>query len=153
MSSVEIGRLSVGTDPERSARYTDNEVSLINGTWFGASSPHRATGAYLVPSLRGVWASAPYLHNGSVPTLAAMLDSTARPRFFRILGTSAADYDEVNVGLKVQIFTAAPINPTRANRSAVYDTTRVGLGNGGHTYGDMLTAAQRGDVIEFLKTQ
>ena len=153
MNSVEIGRLSVGTDPERSLKYTDNEVSLINGTWFGAPSPHRATGAYLVPSLRGVWASAPYFHNGSVPTLAGVLDSTSRPRFFRILGTSRADYDQVKVGLQVELFTAAPPNPTRANRAAVYDTTRTGLGNRGHTYGDALTAAQRADVIVFLKTQ
>ncbi len=153
MTSVEVQRLTVGTDPERSAKYTDNEVSLINGTWFGAPAPHRATGAYLVPSLRGVWASAPYLHNGSVPTLEGVLDSAGRPDFFRIIGTSRADYDEAKVGLKVEVFTAAPMNPPRASRAAVYDTSRPGLGNGGHTYGDVLTPAQRADLIEFLKTQ
>lgn len=153
MTSVEVDRATVGTDPERSLKHGANEIALINRTWFGAATPHRATGAYVAPSLRGVWASAPYLHNGSVPTLGAVLESSTRPRFFRILGTSEDQYDEVNVGLKVEVLSAAPSNPTRAERAAVYDTTRVGLGNGGHTYGDSLTAAQRSDLIDFLKTQ
>ena len=152
MASVEVAQRTVGTDAERAVKYGDNEVALINGTWFGMDEPHRATGSYVAPSLRGVWASAPYLHNGSVPTITAMLDSTQRPRFFTLRGTSRADYDEVNVGLKVEVFTAAPANPTRADRAAVYDTTKPGLGNGGHLFGDALTIEQRADVVAFLKT-
>jgi hypothetical protein len=34
----------------------------------------------------------------------------------------------------------------------VFDTTRRGLGNGGHTWGVDLTAEQKRDLIEFLKT-
>ncbi len=153
MASVEVAQLTVGTDPERALKYGEHEVSLINGTWFGAVDPHRATGSYVAPSLRGVWASAPYLHNGSVPTLTAVLDSTQRPRFFRLRGTARADYDEVNVGLKVEVFAAAPANQSRADRAAVYDTTKVGLGNGGHLFGDALTPQQRADVVAFLETQ
>ncbi len=152
MASVEVAQGTVGTDAERAVKYGANEVALINGTWFGMDDPHRATGSYVAPSLRGVWASAPYLHNGSVPTLTAMLDSTQRPRFFRLRGSSRADYDDVNVGLKVEVFTAAPANPSRADRAAVYDTTRPGLGNGGHVFGDALTSEQRADLVQFLKT-
>ncbi|WP_295877824.1 hypothetical protein [uncultured Zhongshania sp.] len=38
---------------------------------------------YAAPPLYGVWATAPYLHNGSVPTVAAVLDSTSRPAIWR----------------------------------------------------------------------
>ncbi|MCU0696101.1 MAG: hypothetical protein MUC96_06210 [Myxococcaceae bacterium] len=151
--SVIVPRGSLGTDAERSVKYGPNEVGLINASWFGTGQAHQSTGGYLAPSLRGVWASAPYLHNGSVPTLEGVLDSTKRPRFFRVRGTSRAEYDEAAVGLKVDVLTAAPVNPTSAERADVYDTTRPGLGNGGHLFGDSLTDAQRRDVLEFLKTQ
>lgn len=151
--SIIVPRATVGTDPERSLKYQANEVALINGSWFGALGAHTATDGYVAPPLRGVWASAPYFHNGSVPTLEAVLDSSKRPRFFKVRGTSRAEYDEVAVGLKVDVLAAAPVNPPRADRAAVYDTTKVGLGNQGHLFGDALTAAQRADLIAFLKTQ
>ena len=34
----------------------------------------------------------------------------------------------------------------------VYDTSRKGLSNAGHTYGDDLTEAERLAVVEYLKT-
>lgn len=151
--STEVALGTVGTDPERSVKYGENEVALINGSWFGQGNPHRATSGYQAPSLRGVWASAPYFHNGSAPTLEAVLDASKRPAFFRLRGTAAADYDEANVGLRVETFPAAPLAPPRASRAAVYDTTQRGLGNRGHTFGDALTPQERRDVIDFLKTQ
>ena len=48
------------------------------------------------PSLDGVWATAPYLHNGSVPTLKTLL-TAPRPQFWR-RGFSWSDYDSENVG-------------------------------------------------------
>lgn len=151
--STIVSRAMVGTDPERSLRYGASEVALINLTWFGATKPHQATAGYLAPSLRGVWASAPYLHNGSVPTLEGVLDSTKRPKVFRVRGTGRADYDEVAVGLRVDELQAAPVSPPRADRSSTYDTTKAGLGNGGHLFGDALTATERADLLHFLKTQ
>jgi hypothetical protein len=146
-------RETVGTDAERSVKYGPNEVALIAASWFGQGQSYRSTASYSAPSLRGVWASAPYLHNGSVPTLEAVLDSSKRPRFFRVLGTSRAEYDELAVGLKVEVLSAAPVMPPRAERSWVYDTTKVGLGNQGHLFGDALTPSERQDVLAFLKTQ
>ena len=151
--STLVARQTVGTDPERSVKYGPNEVALIGLSWFGQGQAYRSTASYSAPSLRGVWASAPYLHNGSVPTLEAVLDSSKRPRFFRVLGTSRAEYDELSVGLKVEVLTAAPTTPPRAERSWVYDTTKVGLGNQGHLFGDALTPSERLDVLAFLKTQ
>ncbi len=58
--------------------------------------PARATGSYESRVLQGVWAAAPYLHNGSVPTLAALLTpAAARPVSFQV----GPVYDLVNVGL------------------------------------------------------
>jgi mono/diheme cytochrome c family protein len=147
-----VDRATVGTDPERSLKYTVNEIALINNSWFGAVTKHEATTGYLAQSLRGVWASAPYFHNGSVPTLEAVLDSSKRPRFFRLLGSGRAEYDEAAVGLKVEVLQAAPVNAPRAERAAVYDTTKPGLGNGGHLYGDALTPGERSDLLAFLQT-
>jgi mono/diheme cytochrome c family protein len=151
--SIIVPRALVATDPERSVKYGPAEIGLINASWFGATQPHQASSGYLAPSLKGVWASAPYLHNGSVPTLEGVLDSTKRPRFFRIRSTSRADYDEVAVGLKVDVLSSAPTNPPAAERHDVFDTTQTGLGNAGHTFADSLTPAERSDVLQFLKTQ
>lgn len=143
---------TVGTDGERAEKYGANEATLVNASWFGATTPVTATMKYVAPPLRGVWASAPYFHNGSVPTLAGVLDSTSRPAFFRVRGTSAAEYDEVNVGLKVDVLTAAPASPSAADRARVYDTTQPGLHNTGHPFGDSLSADERTDLLAFLKT-
>jgi len=148
-----VARETVGTDAERSAKYGPNEVALISASWFGQGQSYRSTASYSAPSLRGVWASAPYLHNASVPTLEGVLDSSKRPRFFRVMGTRRDDYDPVGVGLNVEVLPAAPVNPPRAERSWVYDTTRPGLGNQGHLFGDALTPSERKDVLAFLKTQ
>ncbi len=143
---------TVGTDAERAEKYGVNEAALVNASWFGGDVPVTASGKYVAPPLRGLWASAPYFHNGSVPTVAGVLDSASRPAFFRIRGTSAAEYDEVNVGLKVDVLTAAPTNPPAADRARVYDTTKAGLHNTGHTFGDSLSGDERADLIAFLKT-
>jgi mono/diheme cytochrome c family protein len=152
VESVIVPRAEIGTDPERSEEYAEREVGLINASWFGGDEPHRATGGYVAPSLRGVWASAPYLHNGSAPTLADVLESARRPRYFRVRGTTEADYDRVNVGLAVDVLDAPGPRPAAGQPHDVYDTTQPGLGNAGHTFGDGLSAEDRAAVIEFLKT-
>ncbi len=43
----------------------------------------KAVIGYQAPPLYGVWATAPYLHNGSVPTLAQLLDSSSRPQIWQ----------------------------------------------------------------------
>lgn len=144
-----VSLTEVGTDEERATRYSDNEISLLNLTWFGGVDKHTANHGYVAPSLKGVWASAPYLHNGSVPNLRAMLDSTHRPTRFRLRGVERDDYDETNVGLKYDDIASAP---TQRDPS-VYDTTLPGLSNKGHTFGDFMDDEQRNDMLEFLKTQ
>ena len=112
------------------------------------------TAGYQAPPLDGIWATAPYFHNGSVPALAGVLNSKARPtRFTRSFKTGEADYDKVNVGWKVTETRDPPdakLAPIEARK--IYDTSKPGRANTGHTYGDDLTDAERAQVIEYLKT-
>jgi hypothetical protein len=90
-----------------------------------------------------------------VPTVYHVLNSKARPRIFtRSYRTDLADYDPVKLGWKVQVLLQAPdprsLSPLEFRK--VYDTTRVGRGNGGHRFGDHLSEDQRLAVIEYLKT-
>jgi mono/diheme cytochrome c family protein len=145
----------IGTDPKRALGLSDRLVAHYNTTWFGEDWPAKEvmTG-YQAPPLDGVWATAPYLHNGSVPTLAALLQSSTRPaRFRRPPSTDFEHYDTVNVGWKFEPMTG-PADPNLSPHEAkfLFDSSRFGLGNGGHTFGDKLTEAERSEVIEYLKT-
>jgi hypothetical protein len=114
-------------------------------------------GGYQAPPLDGLWATAPYLHNGSVPTLHALLDSSSRPRrFTRPPSTEFEHYDTNHVGWNSAEVSADELAST-ARRSPflakfIVDTSRFGMGNGGHTFGDDLSEDERMDLIEYLKT-
>ncbi len=60
----------IGTDPTRATGLTDRYIAHYNATWFAQKHPvsDQMIG-YQAPPLDGIWATAPYLHNGSVPTL------------------------------------------------------------------------------------
>ncbi len=147
----------IGTDRRRFTALTPAFGEAFNKSWF-AKGPHGqgiVTEGYQAPPLDGVWATAPYLHNGSVPTLYGVLNSKARPRIFtRSYGTGIDDYDGRHVGFKVRVLDNAPDQRTTPPLEfrRVYDTTRPGRGNGGHTYGDRLDDAERMALIEYLKT-
>ncbi|MEM1439298.1 MAG: di-heme-cytochrome C peroxidase [Pseudomonadota bacterium] len=95
---------------------------------------------YKARPLDGIWSSAPYLHNGSVPTLYdLLLPPDDRPQQFFV---GSRELDIVRVGLE-----SGP-----GEGRSVFDTRLTGNGNDGHTYGTSLSAAERMDLIEFLKT-
>jgi hypothetical protein len=152
----------IGTDPVRHRSVSEAYGAAYAASWFGKESDGwfvdgkllRWTPGYQAPPLDGVWATAPYLHNGSVPTLEGVLNSKARPRLFtRSYRTGAEDYDSVRVGWKVTELAAPPAaDVPPIERRKVYDTTQSGRSNTGHTYGDDLTDAERRAVIEYLKT-
>ncbi len=146
----------IGSDRVRFDGTTDRLVKHYNSTWFGEVSPVNEEGiGYQAPPLRGVWATAPYLHNGSIPTLAALLKSSTRPNVFKLpTSTDFTHFDQVNVGWKVEsIDSAIDLKKlTTFEARHIYDTNRVGLGNGGHTFGDKLSDEQRMDLMEYLKT-
>ena len=126
-----------------------------NRSWFATSYPRsRFTpeAGYVAPPLDGIWATAPYLHNGSVPTVADLLNSYDRPDEWARYSpsgktpTGAADeYDHERLGWRVR-------RGGDAGGKYAYDTAKPGYGNGGHTYGDHLTDEERAGVVEYLKT-
>ncbi len=103
----------------------------------------RVTRQYAGRPLVAVWATAPYLHNGSVPTIQdLLLPAKTRPPSFPVCNR---EYDPVNLGLA----------DGGSDSSCVFDTTRPGNGNGGHTgreYGtEGLSREERNALIDYLK--
>jgi hypothetical protein len=104
---------------------------------------------YKVRPLDGIWASAPYLHNGSVPNLYALLSPVKeRPSTFWLGGR---EYDPDKVGYRT--------DPIR--NGFLFDTRIPGNSNHGHEFsntpgpgviGPLLTDRERKALIEYLKT-
>lgn len=138
----------VKTDPMyANYAYNSGIVDWYNSSWFAQSSPKsffQPELGYMAPPLDGIWATAPYLHNGSVPTLAALLNSELRPDRWERSGNSR-DYDFDAVGW---VYTL----PGKGKGKWVFDTELPGYSNKGHYFGDKLTEQERKAVIEYLKT-
>lgn len=138
----------VGTDPVYAeALLHEGFNDWLKASWYG-QGPWAATfdaqRTYVAPPLDGVWATAPYLHNGSVPDLVALLDSTQRPAAW------ARDYDDSTYEHER---VGWPWTEAEADGDPwTYDTSVPGYGNMGHTYGDALSEADRVAVLEYLKT-
>jgi hypothetical protein len=145
----------VGTDPAMAEVAVDGARDYIR--WFERSFYGRRADAvpglgYVAPPLDGVWATAPYLHNGSVPTIAALLDTRTRPTYWRHDGADPA-YDQGALGWRYRELTRDREQfASLEEQKWVYDTTRPGYGNQGHDFGDELTDAERRALLEYLKT-
>ncbi|MEP7274628.1 MAG: hypothetical protein ABI882_24275, partial [Acidobacteriota bacterium] len=107
---------------------------------------------YVAPPLDGVWATAPYFHNGSVPTIYGVLTKEARPKYYRRIG-GAMEFDAKDVGFKLEVL-PGPASKELAPeaRRRVIDTTLPGLGNDGHPFGFSLSEKEKRQVIEYLKS-
>ena len=122
-------------------------IEWFNKSWF-AQGEHPARlqpfDGYIAPPLDGVWITAPYLHNGSVPSLESLLNSKTRPKYWK-RNFKSPSYDYENIGWAYQ-------SVDKPQRRTTYNTTLPGYSNSGHTFGDKLTDAERKAVIEYLKT-
>jgi len=140
---------TVGTDPVYADRFLiDNELGdWFNNGWFGTfgtKATIEPSRAYIAPPLDGVWATAPYLHNGSVPNLYTLLNSAERPIFWE-RNFNDSTYDHENIGWPYQ-------ERSSADNISTYNTTLSGYGNQGHIYGDNLSEDDRIALMEYLKT-
>jgi hypothetical protein len=148
----------IGTDRKRFEGVTEEFADYYNQSWFAKEKYDGCkalpSNGYQAPPLDGIWATAPYLHNGSAPTVYHVLNSKARPALFtRSYKTGEADYDKVKLGWKFTELTKPPAEPlTPIERRKIYDTKQPGRGNGGHTFGDHFNDEERMAVIEYLKT-
>lgn len=111
---------------------------------FNAPAPTTSSYAYESRVLEGIWAAAPYLHNGSVPTLAELLKPAAeRVSSFKV----GPAYDLVNVGLAV--------DQTKFDYTLqTTDCSDRNSGNSrcGHEFGTTLSADEKKALLEYLKT-
>jgi hypothetical protein len=146
-------RLVEGTTAEAAEHYLKSWFAQEKGPDGKSYAPQKAYG-YQAPPLDGVWATAPYLHNGSLPTVHDVLSSKTRPKIFtRSYRNEEEDYDQERLGWKVRVLEQSPDAKMSAfERRKVYDTTQPGRGNGGHSFGDHFTDDERRAVIEYLKT-
>lgn len=147
----------VGTDRVRLDSLTARERGELNASWFGhfgadaegLRDREQGTG-YVAPPLDGVWASAPYLHNGSVPTLWHVLHPAERPVVWRRTPTG---YDEARVGLEIEERGELPAGRLLpADRRTFFDTRKPGKSGAGHDFPDALTEDEKTAVLEYLKT-
>jgi hypothetical protein len=122
-------------------------LDWFNNSWF-AQNPNSAQlvpgNGYIAPPLDGIWITAPYLHNGSVPTIEAVLNSKIRPTYWS-RDFDKAEYDYEHIGWKYE-------QQEKPDGKKVYNTTLPGYGNYGHYFGDKLSNDERKAVIEYLKT-
>ncbi|MCR7376614.1 di-heme-cytochrome C peroxidase, partial [Pseudomonas aeruginosa] len=96
---------------------------------------------YIARPLNGIWATAPYLHNGSVPSLYdLLLPQEQRPATFY---TGSHEFDPSRVG-----YLTAP-GPDNA---FLFDTHLEGNSNAGHDFAREYDESQRLALLEYLKT-
>ena len=141
----------IGTDRRRLDSYTYDVAVNQNMIFAGYAeerfSHFRKTFGYANSPLDGLWLRAPYLHNGSVPTLRDLLEpSDKRPKtFYR--GHDV--YDQKKVGF------VGDVSDEKGRKYFLYDTAEPGNSNQGHEgkrYGTELPAADKDALIEYLKT-
>ncbi|MBD2564149.1 MULTISPECIES: c-type cytochrome [Nostoc] len=136
----------VGTDRHRLDMWTQEGADTYNH--FGDGYPWdfknlRKTNGYVSVSLDGLWLRAPYLHNGSVPSLQDLLEKPEnRPQVF-YRGYDV--YDPKKVGFITEGDEAKAVG-------FKYDTTVTANSNQGHVYGTDLSGEDKKALIEYLKT-
>jgi hypothetical protein len=96
--------------------------------------------SYKARPINGVWASAPYLHNGSVPTIYdLLLPASQRPQQFYV---GNIEFDVKKVGYIAN----------EALNTSLFDTGLPGNSNAGHEYGTALSDEERWALIEYVKS-
>jgi mono/diheme cytochrome c family protein len=109
---------------------------------FRLPAPDQAP-AYESRVLHGIWATAPYLHNGSVPNLWELLTPPAQRKPSFMVGSKT--YDPVNVGY------VTDSSPYKDGTLVVGASAAPGNSNSGHDYGTALSDDDRWALIEYLK--
>jgi len=136
----------IGTDRHRLDSYTYELLSNQNTSYAGYPwrfSHFRKTNGYANMPLDGVWLRAPFLHNGSVPTLRDLLEPPeGRPKeFFRGYDV----FDQTKVGF------VSDVAEERGVKFFRHDTQLPGNSNAGHTYGVTLSPEEKDALVEFMK--
>jgi mono/diheme cytochrome c family protein len=144
----------VGTDRSRVTAIDGATVAALAKTVHGQRYMDvAATRATAAPLLTGVWASAPYFVNGSVPTLRHLLEPDSRPVKFMV-GGHRLDLARVGIAgvMRADGSWTYPDGYTPFSTPVLIDTTRPGFSNRGHEAEvRSLTAQDRDALLEYLK--
>ena len=137
----------IWTDPSRLNSYSF-EFSVNQYTLYPSSqyrfTHFRKTEGYANHPLDGIWLRAPYLHNGSVPTLRDLLErGEARPKSF-YKGNDVIDQERLGFMSRVAVQSGRQFER--------FDTTLPGNGNQGHEYGSQLSDSEKDAIVEYMKT-
>ncbi|MFL5348089.1 MAG: di-heme-cytochrome C peroxidase [Hyalangium sp.] len=123
-----------------------------------ASPVWRTTNKYAARPLNSIWATAPYLHNGSVPTLWDLLQPAGqRPTCFQV---GQRDYDPDTLGYSTSADSAGKCSseqkacetPPSEGFVQWFNVQCTGNSNAGHEYGTHLPEEQKRQLLEYLKT-
>jgi hypothetical protein len=139
------------TDSARWAAADRNLLGTLAGLGWEEQITPESFGGYVAPDLTGVWATAPYLHNGSVPTLWHLLNADERPDRFMVGGHSL-DYDLMGIRGSVDDCDdyVYPVGYEPTSRPMLYDTNEPGRSNDGHAFPGLSTEQKRA-LMEYLK--
>ncbi len=177
LTATTLGELTAGSDPDKwwprraldwlylvGKSFFENEIkaSVKSGNYLPdtAVAPYQSLLSYKARSLNGIWATAPFLHNGSVPSIYDLLlpvkragdpeDGRYRPVVFNV---GSREFDPVKVGMR-----------TEGYEGFVFSADKRGDFNSGHEYGTVhapaingeepepLTDVERWDLVEYIKT-
>jgi mono/diheme cytochrome c family protein len=143
----------LGTD---ATRWQVIDTELLTGIEHSAIAKYidaNNTGGYVAPLLSGLWATAPYLHNGSVPTLWQLMHPDARPKQF-LVGGHALDFMQVGIAgtLNSEGVWVYPTGYIPWSKPVLFDTADPGRSNKGHEREfTALTEVENASLLEFLK--
>lgn len=143
----------VNTDRARLDGLSPDFKKHFSNSWMGKYGETNITThskGYVAPPLDGIWASAPYFHNGSVPTVYHVLFPEERPTVWKV--KDYGSFDNTRVGLLVEEYKRMPATHTLTEKRAYYDTTRETMNNGGHPFADGLSREQKLSLLEYLKS-
>jgi mono/diheme cytochrome c family protein len=149
---VRVELEDIGTDPIRHQALSAKHRDSYGQSWFahfGGQETVSNPSGYVAPPLDGIWASAPYLHNGSVPTLWHLLHPEQRPEKWRRI---TLGIDPEKVGFGIEVVDELPPRLKPAERRWYFDATQFGKSNQGHNYPNILSEQERSDLLEYLKT-
>jgi processive rubber oxygenase RoxA-like protein len=143
----------VKTDRVRLNALTPAHRNAYGQSWFthfGNLENVNDPDGYVAPPLDGAWASAPYFHNGSVPTLWHVLHPSERPAVWRRKNNT---YDSNRVGPQIESFDDLPPDAKDGwRRRQYFDTRAFGKSASGHDFPSALTEGEKQAVLEYLKT-
>ena len=152
--NAHIEQSVMGTDSSRWAMVDSALLASIAQSAYERHMRSAQSRGYVAPILSGLWSSAPYLHNGSVPTLWQLMSPTERPTRFMV-GGHALDYETMGIAGRTESDSVYryPADYVAWSAPELFDTRRPGLSNKGHEREFVgLSAAQKWALIEYLKT-